>query len=142
MSGYSIKQVSQQTGLPAPTLRYYEKEGLLPNVNRSLGGNRRFSDEDLEALELICCLKSTGMPIKKIKEFVELSDRGKETLKTRCEMLYEHKRSVEEQIAQMEKHLKKVNCKIEYFTAQYNAYQRNSAAPSDRKNCIASVMPD
>lgn len=121
MSGYSIMQVAQNTGLSAPTLRYYEKEGLLPNVNRSSGGIRRFTDEDLEALELICCLKSTGMPIKKIKEFVELSARGKETLKTRCEILYEHKRMVEEQIAQMEKHLKKVNCKIECYATQYEA---------------------
>lgn len=124
MSGYSIKQISQLTGLPAPTLRYYEKEGLLPNVRRSSGGNRRFTAEDLEALELICCLKSTGMPIKKIKEFVELSGYGNDTLKTRCEMLHEHKRSVEEQLAQMEKHLKKVNCKIEHFTAQYEAFQK------------------
>lgn len=141
MSGYSIKQVSQETGLPAPTLRYYEKEGLLPNVNRSLGGSRRFSNEDLEALELICCLKSTGMPIKKIKEFVELSVRGNETLQTRCEMLYEHKRSVEEQLAQMEKHLKKVNCKIAYFTAQYEAYQKEDKALSDgQKGCAAAML--
>ncbi len=122
MNGYSIKQVSLRTGLPAPTLRYYEKEGLLPNVCRSSGGNRRFTDEDIEALELICCLKSTGMPIKKIKEFVELSGHGSETLRTRCEMLHEHKRSVEEQLSQMEKHLQKVNCKIEHFTAQYEAF--------------------
>jgi DNA-binding transcriptional MerR regulator len=134
MSGYSIKQVSKSTGLPAPTLRYYEKEGLLPNISRSSGGNRRFSEEDMEALELICCLKSTGMPIKKIKEFVELSGLGKETLNTRCEMLYEHKRSVEEQIVQMQMHLKKVNCKIECFTAQYDAYQKNKGSRQISEN--------
>jgi len=127
MSGYSIKQVSDRTSLPTHTLRYYEKEGLLPNINRSAGGSRRFSDDDLEALELICCLKSTGMPIKKIKEFVELSAQGDRTLKERCEILYEHKRAVEEQIIAMEKHLAKVKCKIECFSAQYEEYQKQQA---------------
>jgi len=127
MRVYSIKQVSDRTSLPTYTLRYYEKEGLLPNINRSAGGSRRFSDDDLEALELICCLKSTGMPIKKIKEFVELSALGGQTLKERCEILYEHKRSVEEQIKAMEKHLAKVKCKIECFSAQYNEYQKQQA---------------
>jgi len=127
MSAYSIKQVSLRTSLPTHTLRYYEKEGLLPNVNRSEGGIRRFSDDDLEALELICCLKSTGMPIKKIKEFVELSAMGGQTLKKRCEILHEHKRAVEEEIKAMEKHLAKVKCKIECFTAQYDEYQKQQA---------------
>lgn len=119
---YSIKQVSCRTQLPTHTLRYYEKEGLLPFVKRSKGGVRRFSEDDLEWLGLICCLKSTGMPIRQIREFVELSVQGGETLKQRCEMLLEHKKSVEEQIGIMEKHLQKVTKKIEYFTAQYEKY--------------------
>lgn len=120
---YSIKQVSKKTQLPTHTLRYYEKEGLLPNVKRSEGGIRRFSEDNLEWLGLICCLKSTGMAIKQIKEFVELSVQGGETLKQRCEMLVEHKKSVEEQIKTMHKHLEKVTYKIEYFTAQYEEYR-------------------
>lgn len=126
MIGYSIKQISQKTGLTASTLRYYEKEGLLQNVNRSMGGNRRYSEDDVEAMELICCLKSTGMPIRNIKEFVVLSGEGNETLKARCDILRAHKRSVEEQISQMQKHLDKVNHKIDYFTAQYNAFEADS----------------
>lgn len=120
---YSIRQVSEKTQLPSHTLRYYEKEGLLPFVNRSEGGIRRFSEDDLEWLGLICCLKSTGMSIKQIKEFVELSMQGGKTLNKRCEMLVEHKKSVEEQIKNMQKHLEKVSMKIEIFTAQYNKYR-------------------
>lgn len=119
---YTIKQVSKSTHLSSHTLRYYEKEGLLPFVKRSKGGIRRFSEDDLEWLGLICCLKSTGMPIKQIKEFVELSVQGGETLKQRCEILSQHKKTVEEQIETMEKHLQKVTMKIEYFTAQYEEY--------------------
>lgn len=127
MKEYSIKQVSEKTDLRAHTLRYYEKEGLLPGVGRSAGGIRRFSEDDLEALELICCLKSTGMPIKKIKEFVDLNALGAKTLQARCEMLFEHKLTVEAKIGHLQKHLAKVNCKIECFTAMYEQHQKEES---------------
>ena len=119
---YSIKQISEKTNLKAHVLRYYEKEGLLPFINRSASGIRRYSESDLEWLGLICCLKHTGMSIKQIKDFVELSMRGGETLKQRCDMLIEHRKNVESQIAEMQKHLQKVAHKIKYFTAQYEKY--------------------
>jgi DNA-binding transcriptional MerR regulator len=119
---YSIKQVSERTNLKAHVLRYYEREGLLPAVNRSDSGIRLYSQDDLEWLGLICCLKNTGMSIRQIKHFVELSFMGGETLKQRCELLVEHKKNVETQIEEMQKHLQKVACKIEYFTAQYEKY--------------------
>ncbi len=116
---YSMKQVSQLTGLTAHTLRYYEKEGLLPDVRRTISGVRRFSQEDMDWLGLICCLKSTGMTIKQIRDFVELSLQGDCTLKQRCDMLINHKQEVEEQIQQMQKHLEKVTHKIEFFSGKY-----------------------
>lgn len=119
---YSIKQVSEKTNLKAHVLRYYEREGLLPNVSRSESGIRRYSQEDLEWLGLICCLKNTGMSIKQIREFVALSTQGNETLKQRCDMLMEHKKTVESQIEEMHNHLKKVTHKIQYFTSQYEEY--------------------
>jgi DNA-binding transcriptional MerR regulator len=103
-------------------LRYYEHEGLLPSVGRSLSGIRRYSENDLEWLGLICCLKNTGMSIKQIKNFVEMSVTGDKTLKQRCELLEEHKKNVETQIQEMQKHLRKVTLKIEKFTKQYQEY--------------------
>lgn len=123
---YSIKQVSEKTNVKAYVLRYYEREGLLPFVNRSKSGIRRYSEDDLEWLGLICCLKNTGMSIKQIKDFVELSQQGGVTLKQRCNMLIEHKKNVETQIEEMQKHLQKVVHKIEYFTAQYERYTAES----------------
>ena len=64
---YSIQEVSQKTGLSAHTLRYYEKEGLITGVERSRGGFRQYTDEDLEALGLVCCLKNTGMSLQEIR---------------------------------------------------------------------------
>ncbi|HWR23046.1 MAG TPA: MerR family transcriptional regulator [Feifaniaceae bacterium] len=123
--GYTVKQVSEKTNLAGHVLRYYEKEGLLPQVGRTKSGIRQYSEDDLEWLGLICCLKNTGMSIKQIKEFVDLSIEGDATLKQRCEMLLEHKKNVETQIGNMYRHLDKVSHKIAHFTAQYERYIEN-----------------
>lgn len=117
--GYTVKDVAAKTHLSPNTLRYYEKEGLLPNVKRTESGIRHYSDEDMEWLGLICCLKNTGMSIKQIRDFVNLSVQGPETLRDRCEMLMEHKREVEKHIEEMQQHLEKVTRKIAYYTKQY-----------------------
>ncbi|GHV70614.1 putative HTH-type transcriptional regulator [Spirochaetia bacterium] len=119
---FSIKQVSEKTGLQPHVLRYYENEGLLPGVSRSRNGIRRYTEQDLEWINLICCLKNTGMSIKQMHDFVELSLAGDKTLKRRCDLLREHKKIVEAQIVEMNDHLQKVICKIERFTAQYEKY--------------------
>jgi len=117
--GYTVKVISEKTNLSPHVLRYYEKEGLLPHIKRTKSGIRHYSDEDLEWLNLICCLKNTGMSIKQIRNFVDLSLCGDETLKERCEMLIAHKKDVEFHIEEMNKHLEKVTHKIAYFTKQY-----------------------
>ncbi|MDL2318472.1 MerR family transcriptional regulator [Eubacteriales bacterium OttesenSCG-928-A19] len=126
--GYTVKTVAEKTNLSPNTLRYYEKEGLLPNVRRTEGGIRHYSDEDLEWLGLICCLKNTGMSIRQIRDFVNLSLQGPETLGARCEMLVAHKEGVEAHIAEMNHHLEKVTHKIAHFTRQYDEYATQSAA--------------
>lgn len=126
---FTIKQVSEKTSLPPHVLRYYENEGLLPSIARSRNGMRRYSEHDLEWLGLIRCLKNTGMSIKQIKRFVELSVEGDGTLKQRCEMLQEHKKNVETQILEMQRHLEKVACKIEYFTKQYEKCAETDRGP-------------
>ncbi|MDR2404422.1 MAG: MerR family transcriptional regulator [Spirochaetaceae bacterium] len=127
---FTIKQVSEKTALPPHVLRYYENEGLLPSVGRSLKGIRRYSEHDLEWIGLICCLKNTGMSIKQIRNFVELSLKGNETLPERCEMLREHKKIVEKQIEEMQRHLQKVIHKIDYFSRQYESYKVTREQPA------------
>lgn len=121
--GYTVKQVSEKTHLNAHVLRYYEKEGLLPHVKRSASGYRHYSEDDLEWLGLICCLKNTGMSIKQIRDFVELSTKGEATFKQRCDMLIEHKKNVEVQIQELYRHLEKVSHKIAYFTKQFEEHK-------------------
>ena len=124
---YSIQEVSNKTGLTAHTLRYYEKEGLISGVERSQGGFRQYTDEDLERLGLICCLKNTGMSIQEIARFVQLTHEGDHTLEERVELLRAHRERVLERMAEMQKHLDKVTWKLNFFTEKLKAYEAGKA---------------
>ena len=124
---YTIQDVSEKTGLTAHTLRYYEKEGLISGVERTQGGFRQYTDEDLERLGLICCLKNTGMSIQEIARFVQLTHEGEHTLEERVELLRAHREQVLERIAEMQKHLEKVTWKLNFFTEKLNAYEAEKA---------------
>ena len=120
---YSIQDVSNKTGLSTHTLRYYEKEGLISGVERSQGGFRQYSEEDLERLGLIRCLKNTGMSIQEIARFVKLTHEGDHTLEERVELLREHRERVLERMAEMQEHLDKVTWKLNFFTDKLRAYE-------------------
>jgi len=120
---YSIQDVSNKTGLSTHTLRYYEKEGLISGVERSQGGFRQYSEEDLERLGLIRCLKNTGMSIQEIARFVKLTHEGDHTLEERVELLREHRERVLERMAEMQEHLDKVTWKLNFFTEKLRAYE-------------------
>lgn len=131
---YSIQDVSRKTGLTAHTLRYYEKEGLICGVERSLGGFRQYTDEDLESLGLICCLKNTGMSLQEIARFVELTRQGDQTLEERVALLRQHRENVVQRIAEMQNYLEKVDWKVNYFSQRLKAYE-------DAKQAEAQVQP-
>ena len=124
---YTIQDVSKKTGLSAHTLRYYEKEGLITQVERSSGGFRQYTEEDLEALGLICCLKNTGMSLQEITRFVTLTHEGDQTLKERVELLREHRESVIARMAEMQRYLDKVTWKLNFFTEKLRAYEQRKA---------------
>ena len=120
---YTIQEVCEKTGLSPHTLRYYEKEGLLTGVSRSRGGVRQYSDEDLEGLGLICCLKNTGMSLQEIARFVQLTHEGEHTLKQRVELLREHRESVIARMAEMQRYLDKVTWKLDFFSGKLKEYE-------------------
>ncbi len=120
---YTIQEVCKKTGLTAHTLRYYEKEKLLPSVGRSAGGFRQYSDEDLESLAMICCLKNTGMSVQNIGRFMELTREGDQTLRERCEMLKKHRETVVERLEEMQRYLDKVTWKCNFFSHKLREYE-------------------
>ena len=84
---YTIGEMAKKMGVAPSTLRYYDKEGLLPFVERSGGGIRMFKGEDIEWLSIIECLKKTGMPIKEIKQFIDWCIEGDSTIDKRLELI-------------------------------------------------------
>ena len=111
---YTIGQVSKMFGLPISTLRYYDKEGLFPDMERS-SGIRRFGQRELEALRVIECLKKSGMEIKDIRQFMEWCAQGSSTYPQRRAMFVRQKESVEAEIARMNRVLDMLSFKCWYY---------------------------
>ena len=96
---YTIKKVSEMTGLSIPTIRYYDKEGLLPDLQRKESGYRVFSDRDLEAIDLIECFKESGLTIREIRHFMSLVRQGDVTLDERLAIFQTNIARLEEKLA-------------------------------------------
>lgn len=120
----SIKEVSKETGITAYTLRYYEKEGLLPFVKRDQSGNRVYDEESMEWLHFILALRSTGMPLTEIKQYVDWYQEGESTLTLRKQMMLNHKAKVEEELRQMYKYLEQINYKLALYDLQEKGLNR------------------
>ena len=98
---YKIGDVAERFSLPVSTLRYYDKEGLFPHLERK-GGQRFFSERDVELLKLIECLKKSGLEIKDIRQFILWSQEGAETYEQRYRLFKKQEAKVEEEIARMQ----------------------------------------
>lgn len=108
---YTIKEVSIMLGIPASTLRYYDRKGFLPFVERDESGYRSFSKENILTLRLIECLKSTGMSLEDIRTFFEWVMQGEDTMQQRYEMFLKQRTAVEKQIKHLQKTLEIINYK-------------------------------
>ena len=118
---YPIKQAAELTNLTPVTLRYYDKQGLLPYMERRESGYRMFSDGDIAMLRVIECLKKSGMPIKDIRQFSEWVLMGDDSLNERYEIFLERKKAVEAQIAELQKTLDFINHKCWYYETAIEA---------------------
>lgn len=109
---YSIGEVANSTGIAISTLRYYDREGMFPYMERSNGGIRVFSDKEIDTLRVIECLKSSGMSIKAIKEFLIWCQEGDNSLHKRREMFHARLEEVGKQIEELQatKNMLKYKC--------------------------------
>lgn len=112
---YTIGEMAKRLGVAASTLRYYDKEGLLPFVERSSSGVRMFKDVDYEWLQIIECLKKTGMCLSDIRHFVEMSMQGDDTIDKRLSLIVQQKDAVQTQIEHLTQTLKALEFKEWYY---------------------------
>ena len=129
---YTIGQVSEMFHLPISTLRYYDKEGFFPNLVRK-GNIRYFSDNELEAIRIIECLKQSGLEIKDIKQFFEWVSEGSSSYTKRKELFEHRKAAVKEEIKQLEKTLAMLEFKCWYY---------DTAIADGNEDKINAMLPD
>ncbi len=113
--GYTIKEAAERFHITPYTLRYYEKEGLLPSVYREGNGHRLYNDTDLEWIQIVCCMRSTGMSIEYIKKYIDLCLLGDNTIPERRKIIQCQKEILEEHINEYKKLLSIVNRKLKRY---------------------------
>ncbi|WP_350348778.1 MerR family transcriptional regulator [Agromyces sp. G08B096] len=117
MDALTPAQVAEATGFSLDTLRYYEKEGLIRPVERTAGGRRRYRRADVDWLDLIKCLRDTGMPIADLKRYARLA-QDESTLTERLELLEAHDRTVQAQIDRLRRQQEQLHHKMDWYREQ------------------------
>jgi len=112
----NIKQVSEEKGISADTLRYYERIGLIPPVNRTNGGIRDYTEEDLRWVDFTLCMRSAGLSIESLTEYIRLYSAGDETILARRDLLMKESEQLAKKIAEMQACQERLQKKI----ARYN----------------------
>ena len=112
---YSIGEVAELLGLAPSTIRFYDNKGLLPNVERSEGGVRRFSEPDIDWLRMIEHLKMSGMTIAEIIEFTELYQHGDKTIEQRRELVHNRRNELQKQLEELQETLGFITYKCWYY---------------------------
>lgn len=112
MKYVSISEAAAELRIPESTIRYYEKKGLLPWIERDQAGRRLFSENQMALLQTVMCLKNTNMPIGGIKQYIDWITEGDDTIPLRLEMMLRHKQAVLDEIALMQESVQGIDVKI------------------------------
>jgi DNA-binding transcriptional MerR regulator len=114
-SGYTIRNMAEQSGMTAHTLRYYERVGLIQPVGRARNGHRRYSEADAAWLNFLHCMRATNMPIREMQRYAALREMGDATIEQRRQLLEEHQRTITSQIQALERALALLTYKINNY---------------------------
>lgn len=112
---YTIKQVSEKIGISAYTLRFYDNKGLFPFVLRGENKMRVFTEKDLEWINIVKCLRETGMPITEVKNYVDLCKEGDGNISERYEIIMKQKKKAAQEIIEMKQRLETLEKKAEQY---------------------------
>lgn len=111
----SIKEAAERTQLPPSTLRYYDKVGLMPTLKKTEYGTRKYSETDISWLDLVCCLRDSGMSLDDIRAFMMLCMQGSSTSEQRRELLEQHRKQIVKQMELLHRSLATVDYKLAHY---------------------------
>lgn len=111
----TIKEVCEKFDITPDTLRYYERVGVIPEVNRTPGGIRDYNEEDIAWVENAVCMRSAGVPVEMLIEYVKLYQQGDETLEARKNLLMETKNEIQKQLDKYQATMDRLNFKISRY---------------------------
>lgn len=111
----TISEVSKKCNIPADTLRYYEKAGLISYIDRTDGGIRNYTEQDCVQIEFIKCMRSAGLSIEVLKKYFDLFSKGKRTLKTRRDLLVMEREKLKKHLTELEETIKRLDYKISVY---------------------------
>lgn len=131
---FSIKEVAEKFNISPYTLRYYEREGLIPSVQRTNSGRRVYTDVDLGWIQIVCCMRATGMSISYIKNYVDLCINGKDTLEERRKIILEQKKIIKEEIKKYTDLLELVDMKLDYYDKKISKDELKKIITEKRSN--------
>ncbi|MEV4738218.1 MULTISPECIES: MerR family transcriptional regulator [unclassified Microbacterium] len=117
MTTYTPAETATRSGFSIDTLRYYEREGILPAVRRTAGGHRAYTDADLGLLEFLRCLRETGMPVERLRRYGRLC-QSDDTVPERIALLEEHAATVERQLAEVLAQQRRLAEKLDWYRSQ------------------------
>ncbi len=132
----TISEVARSYGLSADTLRYYERVGLLPNVNRTGGGVRDYSEEDCKWVEYIKCMRSAGISIETLIKYVELFYQGAGTITERKKLLLEQREQIVARITELNDVLTKLDWKLDGYEERMLKFEEENL----RKNISVKTL--
>ena len=137
----TISEVSEKYGITQDTLRYYERVGMIPPVTRTSGGIRNYQEQDLSCVELALCMRSAGLPIEAMIDYVHLFQQGDESIPTRLQLLKDQMKSLEDQRAKIDATMNRLAYKISVYEKavktgilSWDAQQCETCADVSRKN--------
>ncbi|MBP5616435.1 MAG: MerR family transcriptional regulator [Elusimicrobiaceae bacterium] len=111
----TISEVSKQCNISPDTLRYYEKEGLITDINRTAGGVRDYTEQDCKQIEFIKCMRSAGLSIEVLRKYFELFKKGKRTLKARRDLLATEREQLHTRLTELQNTLNRLDYKISVY---------------------------
>lgn len=129
----TIAEVSKKYELTPDTLRYYERIGLIPGVNRNKNGIRDYTEEDCRWIEFIKCMRSAGLPIEVLIEYVALFQQGNETINARKELLTEQRKQLVEKMEDMKRTIERLDYKIERYDQGIITKEKELRTPEDSR---------